>query len=216
MERPIIFSSEMVRAILEDKKTQTRRVIKPQPTGNDLDILTRSYGGAVDIYNLYRGLTAGDMGYEQTTIKCPYGQPDDRLWVRETWDVFALPNEVPSICYRADSTAIPILGKLVINTNEKIILHKWRPSIHMPRWASRITLEIVNIRVERVQDISEEDAMAEGAPLGRVLGYGRLGMQSYREGFIDLWNSINLERGFGWDSNCWVWVIEFKRIENEN
>lgn len=138
-ERPILFSGEMVRAILEGRKTQTRRVIKPQPDSARNSVFVKS------------GFET-KHGYE---IKCPYGQPGDRLWVRETWGLWDTdPKDGPErakIFYRATD-----------ENRRDLRYQRWRPSIHMPRWASRINLEITNIRIERVQDITEEDAKAEG------------------------------------------------------
>lgn len=162
-ERPIIFSGEMVRAILAGRKTQTRRVIKPQPVIQD------------------------GVAFFKTGQRCPYGQIGDRMWVREAW---IRNSGVPA--YRADDPSWP--GETP----------KWKPSIHMPRWASRITLEIVNVRVERLQDITVGDAWAEGCPNSDV--------NVIPDWFIPLWAGINAARGNGWDDNPWVWAIEFKRV----
>lgn len=185
-ERPILFSGAMVRAILEGKKTQTRRVCKfALPPGRFADsAVMRMFGG------------------------CPYGQAGDRLWVRETWASMAENN----MCHVADDEYVyratsPEFG-------ETFEGWRWRPSIHMPRAVSRITLEITGVRAERVQEISEEDAQAEGcagvAYSGPDGGDGVLPSWEYRQ----LWDSINGKRGFGWDVNPWVWVIEFRRIAN--
>jgi len=189
-EHPILFSGPMVRAILEGRKTMTRRVACPPG------------------YNLT------DYGLAH----CRYGQPGDRLWVRETWAAGACADMLnPSalsrktwlidnggLWYEADGAAplTPISPK-----------GKTRPSIFMPRWASRILLEVTSVSVERVQDISETDAKAEGAPWLGAGFLAKLGDGSYREGFYDLWDSINAKRGYGWDANPWVWVVKFKRIE---
>ena len=177
----------MVRAILEGRKTQTRRIVKPQPTYRIIEAqagvtigMDKSKDGA-----LWYDANGKDPGRE---VACPHGQPGDRLWVRETWG----PCD-GGACYRASErpTVVPDGGK-------------WKPSIFMPRQASRITLEIVSVRVERLQDISPDDCRAEGMPrenndIGVRYGYGQL------------WNSIN---GKGsWDLNPWVWVIQFKRVE---
>jgi hypothetical protein len=181
-ERPILFSSPMVRAILEGRKTQTRRVI-----GN---------GTAEDIY---RRWADPEQSPQVVRLACRYGQPGDLLWVRETWAT----DDDKTFWYRADgetyNAGLP-----------------WRPSIHMPRAASRITLEIVSVRVERVQDISREDARAEGltwvAPTWGIPGIANSWNGDPRESFKALWNDINAKRGHGWDSNPWVWVVEFKRL----
>lgn len=198
-ERPILFSGEMVRAILDGSKTMTRRVIKPQP-GNVTTGPTPmgSNWMAWGMYGMVRDLW------------CPYGQPVDRLWVRETWSQFA-PRPKPGdgvpenacIDYRADYSA-SALRRGLDSDGDPYKPPSWRPSIHMPRWASRINLEVVSVRVERVQDISEDDARAEG--ISNPLGSLALNI------FPSLWDSINLKRGYGWDTNPWVWVIEFKRL----
>lgn len=186
-ERPILFSTKMVKAILEGRKTQTRRVIKPQP--NDIRESPFVKSGIETTH-----------GYE---IKLKH-EPGDRLWVRETWNVLdsdgCKPSDISPIkeraIYKANGDEYPF----------------WRPSIFMPRWASRIALEVVNVRVERVQDISEEDAMHEGATPLLVDPDG--GSCPYCEGFRALWDSINAKRGYGWDANPWVWVVEFEEHKN--
>jgi hypothetical protein len=194
-ERPIIFQGEMVRAIRNGRKTQTRRAIKPVPTFNG--------GGAChDAGALQQDYVEPHWVFPKT---CPYGAPGDLLWVRETWA--PLPGSVVLnvAFYRADTKAAP----------DDV---RWRPSIHMPRWASRITLRITDVRVERLQDISEEDAEAEGltkeiAPNGHVTWHvpDLLGAQTPCRAFRLLWEDIN---GAGaWDANPWVWVIEFERVK---
>lgn len=180
-ERPILFSGPMVRALLAGTKTQTRRVVKPQPAGE----------WAVP------GKTA-----------CPYGQPDDRLWVRETWmDLQGTGVQLASksrYAYGADTIA----GSW---DDECRIAYglKWKPSIHMPRAACRITLEITGVRVERLQDISADDARAEGCPDKPVPGAEQASVDAFaRQWYGDLWEQIN---GPGsWDANPWVWVVEFR------
>lgn len=195
-ERPILFNGEMVRAILDGRKTQTRRVIKAQPVG--------------------------EWAAPGRTM-CPYGLRGDHLWVRETWFELVDPMtsktyDPPRACYRATEENEVIVddgdGAAVIN-KDGTFKSPWSPSIYMPRWASRITLEITNVRVERVQDISEEDAKAEGIiydPCDHVRRsceeIGCLG--PLIAPFRDFWDSINAKRGYSWDSNPWVWVIEFK------
>ena len=185
-ERPILFSGAMVRAILEDRKTQTRRVVKP-PRGwaeyshCDPFAMPRLRGGGTEC--------TAESVYDKSA---PYGQPGDRLWVRETWqcgDYFIRHPQIDQVRYRATDAEL---------------LH-WRPSIHMPRWASRIQLEITGVRVERLQDISEADAISEGV-------YSDPAAPA-RDGFMGLWDSINVSRGFGWAANPWVWVVSFRRID---
>lgn len=206
-DRPILFSAPMVRAILAGTKTQTRRAVKPweprlmnlrRPVPDDVSYLPD--------FTCYRST-------------CPYGQPGDRLWVRETWAfgthaLAAARDEDGPFVYAADGTT---QGRLC---------DRWRPSIHMPRSASRITLEVTGVRVERLQDISEADARAEGASCRRISsGDARMGLSDWwsfgtdrggediggaftaKQGYELLWESIN---GAGsWDANPWVWVIGF-------
>jgi len=185
-ERPIIFSGEMVRAILNGRKTQTRRVITRVAGYKELIVAGEIADPqmALDKYPNYQCLFAS---------MCPYGQPGDRLWVRESFYVqpeLAPLSEPQPIHYRADTPP------------EQVEDYICKPSIHMPRWASRITLEITNVRIEEVQDIGETDAMAEGVIPGAD--------EHYLTAFVRLWDSINAKRGYGWDVNPWVWVIEFR------
>jgi hypothetical protein len=219
-ERPIIFSAPMVRAILDGRKTQTRRVAKPQPP-DPADIWARAgidYGWFTDDVTPGVFRVAGpvwavrETGYP-TQIRCPYGQPGDRLWVRETFCELSVPDpdtgEV-EVAYRADD------GWIHNEPDSKEMLPggRWRPSIHMPRWASRIDLEVTGVRVERVQDISGADVFAEGVDNGKSNPkMGKRWENMQRMAFQDLWDSINKKRGFGWDTNPWVWVVEFRRVE---
>lgn len=229
MERPIIFSSEMVRAILDGKKTQTRRTHGLEDVNKYPDLWTFVKIGILD-YKTKRSAKGKFSAYftseliEPKTISicpqvCPFGQPGDKLWVRETFCLVDDTEYGYEKWIEIDYRATPRYAESCVthpagweNAPNDLEALKWRPSIHMPRWASRILLEIVSVRVERLQDISEEDAKAEGASLGRVFGEGKLGIKSHREGFIDLWNSINGKK-YPWESNAWVWVIEFKRIK---
>lgn len=204
-ERPILFSGEMVRALLAGTKTQTRRVMKPQPQGqvwHDLDNqqwLVSGYGERGD-----------DL------LHCPYGQPGDQLWVRE-----AFMHEPADYCWEA-SVSIPCRPAETVYRADFPNSQPgegWKPSIHMPRALSRITLEIIGVRVERLQGISEEDADAEGfaggypwelAPDIFTAPRDRWGSMTIPECFGVLWDQIN---GAGsWDANPWVWVVEFKRL----
>lgn len=205
-ERPIIFSGQMVRAILEGRKTQTRRVVSQRHI-DQMETDTLKYSKA-------------DYGI------CPYGQVGDRLWVRETWAVFWTeyePDEesvwdVPHLIeYRAYAdTKYP--GEWPDDSGDDPECAKWRPSIHMPRRASRIGLEIVKVRVERVQNITEEDAIAEGVKVAAghmhapLIPNAVMVPYTHRDAFNGLWDAINDKRGFGWDMNPRVWVIEFKRV----
>lgn len=155
----------------------------------------------------------GRSDHRWDEIGCTYGEPGDRLWVRE-----AFRSDGETILYRAGGELSP--APIEINAGFIEESDGWRPSIHMPRWASRITLEIQSVRVERVQDISQEDAKAEGVELSSAVAsfvcdtpsMRRQFKSAYVSAFCDLWNSINESRGFGWAVNPWVWVIEFKRV----
>lgn len=220
-EKPILFSGAMVRAILEGRKTQTRRVCALQ---DDKDY---KHGGA-----MWTEL--------QKLDRCPYGKPGTHLWVRETWaknnNQLSDHHSDVSVVYRADSES-----RALDNGTEL----PWKPSIHMPRSYSRISLEIVSVKVERVQDISEADAIAEGCTsvpfeqwysgkkpmidgssprqecrglppdtwtdIEKLNAYDPLA-HTAKEDFQKLWDSINSDRGFGWEKNPWVWAIEFKRL----
>jgi len=183
-ERPIIFSTDMVKAILAGNKTMTRRVIKkPMALPPDNQIIPELLRTAKDIMATW----------------CPYGQVGDRLWVRETWlDYAGMP------VYRADKS-IPDV-------------YHWRPSIFMPRWASRITLEITELRAERAQEITPEDCLREGVLTRNQSAYESFSTD-YRsptellKNFQILWDSFNARRGHGWDKNDWVWPISFRRLE---
>ncbi len=186
-ERPILYSAPMVRAYLDGTKTQTRRIIKP------------SWWRCLD--------PEDEEDQAQALTMCPYGKPGDRLWGRETFAPTDGDGSTPcSVIYRADD------NRGVEDPAEVT----WKPSIFMPRWASRMLAEVVSVRVERVQDISEEDAIAEGVqalPIGpdRRPFLGKIPTRSARDGFRMLWKSINgLE---SWEANPWVWVVEFKRCE---
>lgn len=229
-ERPILFSAPMVRAIIEGRKTQTRRAIKRYPEGRvekfyELPIVVSAKRGLLARWVVKQGYCP----WPDWDEKCQYGEPGDRLWVRETWRTEELESGLDGVRYAADNYFCPIentfdaaeaWGDAHFNKHgEAYNPLAWRPSIFMPRWASRITLEIVNIRVERVQDISEHDAQAEGAHhltvgnnLGPYMPWDVRPPQGYRAGFRNLWNSINDPRGYGWNVNPWVWVIEFKKL----
>jgi len=253
--RPILFSAPMVRALLAGSKTQTRRICKNQPYNNGFhfdgqDILCHDdylppSAMLMDIRRGNASYTASNLeGWE---TECPYGQPGDQLWVRETFRVSkkhdaTAPRDLPldrglSIAYAAggmmcrDDVGGPYISHPTDDLWDAHWMGKTRVSIHMPRAASRITLEIVGIRVERLQDISEADALAEGITCENVIvssyyanghhevtadryffkGCDDEGFESACEAYAALWESIN---GAGsWDANPWVWVVEFRRIE---
>ena len=194
-ERPILFSAPMVRAILAGTKTQTRRVAK-HPLAQNLSYI-------VDIGKGWFGDEEGEV-----QIRCPYGQPGDRLWVREKWQAVSGNDRARHIMTHPR----PDRGWLEYAATPRADepAYKWRPSIHMPRWASRITLEVTGVRVERLQDISEADAMAEGVHYSLLekiqAGQDRWARHAYKK----LWETIN--GSDSWDLNPWVWVVEFKGV----
>ena len=210
-ERPILFSAPMVRAILDGSKTQTRRVVKPQPIEDRLhDHVERKYG----LFTWWAGNRTFSIQHQ---ARCPYGQPGDRLWVRETWNVTHHSQLAPGEniaksaedCVRDNNGFMPSCAEGVVYAADGVTSHpvhgkaRWRPSIHMPRWASRILLEITDVRVERLQDISEADAISEGVQHSTL--------NDPRVEYRWLWESINGPDS--WAANPWVWVIEFQRIE---
>lgn len=177
-ERPILFSAPMVMALLAGYKTQTRRIVKARKD--------RELGCELAPCELAGEVNSGDYR------NCPYGQPGDRLWVRETWGQGST-----RVMYRAGC-----------NTEYRPPDGRWRPSIHMPRWASRITLEIEKVRIERLHSITEADCRAEGC----AGGHGSIPNYMYNatphEHFGWIWQSV----GGDWSTNPWVWVPTFRRI----
>lgn len=204
-ERPILFSGAMVRALLDGKKTQTRRALKVQP----LDILPmlEDKAGVEWVGHMQVDPPRGIV------FRCKFGKPGDRLWVRETWSQPTTLDPGPTF-YRADyPTCVPAQFENVPPVHHV----RWKPSIHMPRNLSRILLEIVSVRAERLNDISEADARAEGIIDGGCLNCGNnepCGCDSpepdARDSFVRLWESINGDGS--WAINPWVWAIEFRRV----
>lgn len=202
----------MVRAILSGAKTQTRRLVKPQPSANIVRTACMIEGNPP--------LRGCYWEYGGPIVYCPFGQPGDRLWVRETHAIFPTYGQ-----HRADGERWGPWGGLpftVSDDGKQIAYHRegfdrcdpgrWRPSIHMPRWACRLVLEITDVRVERLQAISEADALAEGIEQlnGRfTFNGGAHDSLTARSSFMTLWDST----GGIWVENSWVWVIEFKRVE---
>lgn len=201
-ESPITFNGDMVRAILAGQKTKTRRIIKGRPSKT-----------------------------QQDALFCPYGHPSDRLWVQEAWyyemhmhDMTAGEPNLPGglyshrCIYRADQPDYPVdIG---------VGGDGWCPPCRMPRWFSRITLEITDVHVERVQDITNDEAIAEGAyevrKVGDDIAHATWTMDGLdwrydtpREAFAATWGSLYAADGLGWDANPWVWVVTFKRVENQ-
>lgn len=211
-ERPILFSPTMVRAVLTGTKTQTRRLMKPQPT---------------------------PVAYPERA-RCPYGQAGHRLWARETFYIDdlsyrtgPLPSTKPdaldmaNVYYRADGDCCAQISECQCASVGK---PKWKPAIHMPRWASRLTLEVTSVRIERVQQITDADALAEGvqgpgpgvvlpgpfdAGRGGQLGYSVCGLGTFptaRMAFAWLWDSIHAKVEHPWTRNEWVWRLAFRKL----
>ena len=222
-ERPIIFSGPMVRAILEGRKTQTRRVVKPQRKNMvyDLSGAWVDPGGTIWGPGPYLKVPVRhvDDTFDDGIIDrvfCPYGPVGTRLWVRETW---AVPVEYDDTAPRDIPQDVPVqyaVESMALNGREGAIRSdcrgRWRPSIHMPRWASRILLEVEDVRLERVQDISDLDALAEGIQVIGRTEVNDLSRGKFRHAFRALWDSINAKRGHGWDKNPWVWVVQFRVV----
>ena len=189
-ERPILFSGDMVRAILRGHKTQTRRPVKRVSTAT----------------------ADGRAPAEHTPARCPYGQVGDLLWVRETWALVGDSGDArgtPNACvYRADEQTATTHGG-----------HRWRPSIHMPRWASRIDLVIQEVRLEPLQALSARDALAEGIAQvsGAVCPEGAMPTPSHEQviQFARCWDDLYARRGRGWAANPMVWVIAFRMMPTD-
>lgn len=243
VERPILYAGPMVRAILDGRKTQTRRLLKARLPEDLPDKSVLRMCLATDPVTGW--VIPGPSEWWENEIdnvrfRCPYGKPGDHLWVRETFWINHMgyqtgalpkirPDELrdgadawsPNLLYLADGTCCDQLPECECATEGK---PRWRPSIHMPRWASRITLEVTRIRIERLQEISEADAWAEGCAKGEPTdnggwfpaeepdpsGVGTRGWDCARDWYADLWESINGEGS--WEKNPWVWVVEFKRV----
>lgn len=195
-ERGIIFNTEMVKAILSERKTVTRRPIKPQPESIDHEKhITMPYNGTAD--------------FLLKTLKCPFGKVGDRLYVRET--VCDPTGEGWPIIYKADAKngifewGINDFGEMV---TEKESSFKYKPSIHMPKEYARIWLEITDVRVERVQDITDKESVKEGVNI-KYEDMVNPGLK-FKDLFREMWESIYPA---SWNYNIWVWVIEFKRVE---
>ena len=250
-ERPIIFSGEMVKAILDGKKTMTRRAVKTQPRDECTEIATSACFGHVE----YRS-TSEDRQTQSilAKIKCPYGKIGDRLWVREAYTVTgwncddgsvyikyladgheqyfdnetdemecAIDSLVASVCKELDKRKVPMLNDEAYDCSLDENKPRNRSPMFMPRFASRLLLEITDIRVERLNDISEADCEKEGFrfyPLSRICfkpcstkhpsGHGS---NNYKSIFGEYWDTLNAKKGYQWSSNPWVWVVEFKVIE---
>lgn len=207
-ELPIIFSTEMVKAILSGRKTQTRRIIKQQKDfalNVKVGWIPKAFNDGSNQYAFWY-----DSKYTIPAFRCPFGKVGDKLWVRETWQttkgLFGDDDDAFSYLYKADNPS----GKY-----PNFTIEKWKPSIFMPKFASRITLEITDIRVERIQDISDKDVEAEGFTTSHYYCDEKVGhvCTSGRDLFINRWNWLNAKRGYSWENNRFVWVIEFKKLE---
>ena len=222
-DRPILFSGPMVRAILAGRKTQTRRIVGLR------DFCVSTTPGYAWEYRDRRALW-NSISTARLLSMCPYGVPGDRLWVKETcriwWDGASVGGAV--VEYRADGAkvSVPGFGRIVPGVgavdggslSDFMQDHvRWRPSIFMPRAASRLTLAVEEIRVERLQSITEDDARAEGCVAGLLVPVpGPLPtwdeLTAVGE-YARLWDSINAERGYPWASNPWVWVVRFSVVK---
>ena len=230
-ELPILFSGPMVRATLEGRKTMTRRVVKPQPKYAEHPFQV-SGDQSMNWYqsNPDYPRHGNMMSY---TWKCPYGQPGDRLWVRETWTTKdEIWDDDKAEAFMVNAAVDP---SMLIYRADGEVKRRWRPSIFMPRWASRINLEVVNVRVERLLEITTRDIIREGYPVPKMPEISEsekeiirnccaadlaiathpatqlLSITPPKEWFCNLWESIN---GPGsWEANPWVWVIEFRKIQ---
>lgn len=243
-ERSVIFNGEMVRAILDGRKTQTRRVMAVQPESNQFGLLRITDSTKHSDIGKYHWAESNATGTHQRSalFSCPFGQVGDRLWVRETfavlgnedgcpidWDENLVKGGGPEAAriYRASCEqkagnyglwSIPDIADWKPHTWNVQYEGTWVPSIHMPRWASRIRLEITAVRVERLKDISQYDAIAEGGPpshpsidaVSRDFGFPDFS----RSWFAQTWQHIYGEES--WSANPWVWVIEFKRVDAQH
>ena len=257
-DRPILFNGEMVRAILDGRKMQTRRVIRSPGNSKHIDRLLGEWGLSAPPYQYdgsawmpgeqlpwnWTGSKPPKIGdwiwelqcdvddHETTPIRCPYGAPRDHLWVRETWSYITLSEGeytgAPDQRRRSkDNVPVAMLYRADAERDGWEREAPWSPSIFMPRWASRITLEVTDVRVERVQEIAPADCEAEGITCetkatpanglpyyecrnGDGLIYG-----DARSAFAGRWDSINAKRGYDWRTNPWVWVVTFERVERD-
>ena len=188
--KPILFNTEMVRAILDGRKTVTRRVVKPQPESRPTPMKKDScWPGCFAIQGTAK------------VIRPPY-QPGDTLWVRETW----AKSMAGTFMYQADDKAI--------------MVERWRPSIHMPREAARLFLRVTDVRVERLQDIDDDGAKAGGANYqdGKNVGWEEKMRRTAIDRFAEIWDNTIKPADlhlYGWEANPWVWVIEFERISKD-
>jgi hypothetical protein len=230
-ERPILFASHLVPKLLDGSKTVTRRpfneVMQREQRG-----ASRNYSGGWTRDSAGRWWT-NESGVALGPFYCPFGRIGERLWVRETWKYYGRDRgEGPEggIQYRGDLAhrtfeefANPVaVAKDFERKWTQGFVNQWRPSIHMPKWASRLTLEITDVSVERLQDITEEDAQREGVQPrfeidAATFIHGKhediVNRTTHRIGFKHSWDALYKSKGYGWDSNCWCWVIRFRKLE---
>lgn len=219
-ERGIIFNADMVRAILDGRKTQTRRIVKSVPTTHDFHGWVMSSTCAKDEGKAVWAIGDSPLLKDPIRLNCPLGKIGDRLWVRETWQgplvdyenankLYKDPEPFQTIkncVYKADGDACPEYFDADDN-----LRYGWKSSAQMPRWASRMLLEITDVRVERLQSISGEDAKAEGfdnsqSDAANSIGWFEKPIRAFRRAWENIYGAD------GWDSNPWVWVIEFRRV----
>jgi len=195
----------MVRAILEGRKTQTRRVVKPQAWSYSNDVLGQP--------QIYACSGPDDFGDPDKPIRCPYGQPGDLLWVRETWSPWADELTRQAISRKGE----PCLYKADYLEKAPCVViggdFHWHPSIHMPKKYARLWLRITNVRVERLQEISIKDCKAEGVLCDCPENEENRCLLGNKGHFKILWDSLNAKRGYSWESNPYIWVVEFERVK---
>ena len=204
-DKPILFSGEMIRAILDGSKTQTRRVIKLRDgTLPQDEEMPSEYRDGIPV-NYVMGFSKSYPYWQER--RCPYGDTGDHLWVRETWQA---QNNHGQWWHEVPKEGRELHNWSIIDhaTNKAHNPPKWIPSIFMPRWASRITLEVTAVRVERLREINEEDAVFEGIEAKEPNH-----VVSARYRFAQLWDSINAKRGYEWEINPLVWVVDFKMVQ---
>lgn len=212
-----MFSTDMVRALLAGRKTQTRRIVKPQPDARNGRYVQPMHGTSPDgrkfgDWREFRVVGPDYPDAESDSFWCPYGQPGDHLWVRETWDFRPWGGPDTPNCIRVAYAAGGEQRELSAPHNWNPMLYgqeRWRPSIHMPRWASRLTLRITEVRVQRLNEIVDGDCVAEGVGLEDL----RLPGDTVLVGYRRIWEDIHGQ--FSWGDNPWVWALTFD-VRHEN
>ncbi len=224
-KHPIIFSGTSIPALLDGRKTQTRRIVKlPNPTRHVVVDPGGTIFGPGPYIKAYRNTDMsppedGNIAAMHPRVHCPYGYPGDRLWVKEAYAAHELyealkPSEIPAEGRVWSRLWFAARDSGCEDGPDHSDAGRWRNCLFMPLWASRITLEVTDVRVERVQGISEEDAIAEGVDAVSMAAMPRQGTWTRRQDFAQIWNKLNGKKpGCSWDDNPWVWVIEFRRIE---